>query len=163
MKKRMDVLTLSTSVQFSCSVVSDSSWPHGMQHPRLLCPSPTPRAYSNSYPSGWWCRPTISSSVVRLPSCLQSLPASESFPMSQFFTSGGQGIGVSTSALVLPMDIQDWFPLGWTSLDLLAVQETLKSLLQHHTSKVSILWRSAFFIVQLSYPYMPTVKTIALH
>ena len=88
---------------------------------------------------------------------LQSFLASGSFQMSQFFTSGGQGIGVSTSALVLPMDIQDWFPLGWTSLDLLAVQETLKSLLQHHNSKASILRHSTFFIVQLSHPYMSSI------
>ena len=142
--------------------MSDSLWPHGLQHTRLLRPSPTPRAYSNSGPSNRWCLPTISSSVVPFSSRLQSFLASGSFQMSQFFTSGGQGIGVSTSALVLPMDIQDWFPLGWTSLDLLAVQETLKSLLQHHSSKASVLLHSAFFIVQLLHPYMTTGKTIAL-
>ena len=104
----------------------------------------------------------ISSSVVPFSSCPQSLPASESFPMSQLFTWGGQSIRVSASASVLPMNTQDWSPLEWTGLDLLAVQGTLKSLLQHHSSKVSILRPSAFFTVQLSHPYMTTGKTIAL-
>ena len=139
--------------------MSESLWPHGLQHTRLPCPSPTPRVHSNSSPSRQWCRPTISSSVVSF-SCPQSFPASGSFPMSQIFTWGGQSTGVSAS--VLPMNIQDWFPLGLTGLDLLAVQGTLKSLLQHHSSKASILQRSAFFIVQPSYPYMTTGKTIAL-
>ena len=103
-----------SSVQFSHSVVSNSLWPHGLQHARPRCPSPTPRAYSNSCPSSWWCHPTISSSVIPFFSCLQSFPASGSFPVSQFFTSSGQSIGVSASASVLPMSIQDWFPLGWT-------------------------------------------------
>ena len=102
------------SIQFSCSVVSDSLQPHESQHARPPCPSPTPGAYSNSYPSRQRCHPTISSSVVSFSSRLQSFPASESFPMSQFFTSGGQIIGVSGSTTVLPMNIQDWFPLGWT-------------------------------------------------
>ena len=102
------------SVQFSCSVVSDSLWPHGLQHARLPCPSPTPGACSNSCPSSWWCHPTILSSVDPFFSCLQSFPASGSFQVSQFFTSGGQSIGVSASAPVLPMNIQGWFPLGWT-------------------------------------------------
>ena len=96
-----------SSVQFSLSVVSDSLRPHGWQHARLPCPSPTPRAYSNSCPSSQWCHPTISSSVVPFSSCLQSFPASGSFQMSQLFTSGGQSIGVSASALVLPMNIQN--------------------------------------------------------
>ena len=87
---------------------------HGLQHARLPCPSPISRACSNSCPSSWWCHPTISSSVVHFCSCLQSFPASVSFPRSQFFTSGGQSIGVSVLASVLPMNIQDWFPLGWT-------------------------------------------------
>ena len=98
--------------------MSDSSWSHGLQHASLLCPSPTPGAYSNSCPSSQWCHSTISSSVVPF-SHLQSFPASGSFPVSQFFTSGGQNIGVSASASVLPMNIQDWFPLGrtgWISL-----------------------------------------------
>ena len=108
-----------SSVQFSRSFMSDSLWPHGLQHARLPCPSPTSRAYSNSCPSSHWCHPTISSSVVSFSSHLQFFPASGSFPMSQFFTSGGQSIGVSASVSVLPMNIQDWFPLGltgWISL-----------------------------------------------
>ena len=100
-----------SSVQFSHSVVSNSLQPPGLQHTRLPCPSPTPRAHSNSRPSSRWCHPTISSSVVPF-SHFQSFPASESFQMSQFFTSGGQSIAPSAS--VLPMNIQDWFPLGWT-------------------------------------------------
>ena len=102
------------SVQFSCSVVSDSLWPHGLQHARLLCPSPTPRVYSNSCPLNQWCHPTILSTVVHYSSHLQSFPESGSFPMSQFFTSGGQSIGVSALASVLPTNIQDWSPLEWT-------------------------------------------------
>ena len=91
-----------------------SLWPHGLQHTRPPCPSPTPRVYSNSCLLSRWCHPTISSSVVPFSSCLQSFPASGSFQMSQFFASGHQSIGVSASASVLPMDIQGWFPLGWT-------------------------------------------------
>ena len=98
---------------FSHSVVSDSLWSHGLQHARLPCPSPTPGACSNSCPSSQWCHPTISSSVIPFSSCLQSFPPSGSFPMSQFFPSGGQSIGVSASTSVLPMNIQDW-SLGWT-------------------------------------------------
>jgi len=117
-----------SSFQFSCSVVSDSLWPHGLQHTTPLCPSPTPGVYSNSCPLSQWCHPTISSSVVPFSSCLQSFPASESFQMSQLFTSGGQSIGVSASASVLLMNIQDWFPLGSNfRLDLLAVQGTQES------------------------------------
>ena len=141
--------------------MSNSLQPYGLQHPWIPCPSPTPRAYSNSCPLSQWCHPTISSSVIPF-SYPQSFPAAGSFQMSQFFTSGGQSIGVSASASVLPMNIQDWFPLIWTDLDLLAAQGTLKSLLQHHSSKASILQQSAFFIVQLSHPYMTTGKTIAL-
>ena len=102
------------SVQFSCSVMSNSLWPHGMQHARPTCLSPTPGVYSNSCPLSWWCHPTISSSVIPFSSRLQSFPASGSFQMSQLFTSGGQSIGASASASVLPMNIQDWFPLEWT-------------------------------------------------
>ena len=100
--------------QFSCSVVSDSLHPHALQHTSLPCPSPTLRAYSNSCPSSRWCYPTISSSVIPFSSHLQSLPASGSFQMSQLFTAGGQIIGVSASTSVLPMNIQDWFPLELT-------------------------------------------------
>ena len=103
-----------SSVQFSCSVMSDFLWPHRRQHTSLPCPSPTPGAYSNSCPSCRGCHPTISSSVIPLSSCLQSFPASGSFPLSRFFASGGLSIGVSASPSVLPMNIQDWFPLGWT-------------------------------------------------
>ena len=102
------------SVQFSRSVVSDSLQPHESQHARPPCPSRTPGVYSNSCPSSQWCHPAISSSVVPFSSCPQSLPASGSFPMSQLFTWGGQSIGVSASASILPMNTQDWFPLGWT-------------------------------------------------
>ena len=137
--------------------MSSSLRHHGLQHARPPCPSPTPGVYSNSCPLSWWCHPTISSSVVPFSSHLQSFPASGSFQMSQFFASGGQSIRVSNSASVLPMNIQDWYRLG-----LLAVQGTLKSLLQHHSSKASMLQHSAFFILQLSPPYMTTGKTIAL-
>ena len=102
------------SIHFSLSVVSDSLWPHGLQHARSPCPSSTLRVYSNSRPLSWWCHPANSSSVIPFSSCLQSFSASGSFPMSQFFASGGQSIGTSASASVLPMNIQDWFPLGWT-------------------------------------------------
>ena len=101
-----------TVSQFSCSVVSDYLWSHGPQYTRLPCPSPTSGACSNSCPLSWWCHPTISSSVVPFSSCLQLSLASGSFLVSQFFTSGVQSIGVSTSASALPMNIQDWFPLG---------------------------------------------------
>ena len=104
------------SVQFSSG---RSFWSHGLQHARPPCPSPTPRVYSNSCPLSWWCHPTISSSVISFSSCLWYFPASGSFQMSQFFRSGGQSIGVSVSASVLPMNIQDWLPLGltgWISL-----------------------------------------------
>ena len=150
-----------TRLQFSRSVVSDSLQPHGVQHSRLPCPSPTPRACSNSCPSGWWCHPTISSSVILFSSCLQSCLASGSFPMSQFFVSGGQSIGASASASLLPMNIQDSFPLGWTGLISLQ-SKWLSRVLQHHSSRASILWCSAFFTVQLLHPYMTTGKTIAL-
>ena len=103
-----------TSVQFSRSVMSNSLWPHGPQYTRSPCPSSIPGVYPNSCPLSWWCHPTISSSVFPFPSCLQYFPASESFPMSQFFAWGGQSIGVSASISDLPMNTQDWSPLGWT-------------------------------------------------
>ena len=96
--------------------MSDSLWPHELQHTRLPCPSLSPRVCSNACPLSWWCHPTISSSVAPFSSCLQSFPASGSFPMSQFFASGGQSIGTSASASVLPVNIQGWFPLGFTGL-----------------------------------------------
>ena len=142
------------SVQFNHSVVSYSLRPHEPQHSRPPCPPPTPGVYPNPCPSSRWCHPTISSSVIPFSSCLLSFPASGSFPMSQPFVSGGQSIRISASASVLTMNIQGWSPLEWTG--------TLKSLLQHHSSKASILRHSAFFTVQLSHPYMTTGKTIAL-
>ena len=147
-----------SSVQFSRSVVSDSLRPHGLQHARPPCPSPTPRVYSNSCPLSRWCHPTIWSFVVPFSSHLQSFPASGSFQMSQFFSSGGQSIGVSASASVRPMNIQDWFPSGLTAL----ISLLSKGLLQHHSSKVSILQRSAFLMVQLSNPSITTGCIMAL-
>ena len=141
--------------------MSDSLQFRGLQHSRLPCPSLSPRVCSNSCPLSWWCHPTISSSVTPVSSCPQSFPASGSFPVSWLFTSGALSIGASALASVLPMNIQDWFPLGWTGWISLQ-SKRLKSLPQHHSSKASILWCSAFFVVQLSHPYMTTGKTIAL-
>ena len=144
------------SVQFSCLVLSHSLWPHGLQHAKPPCPSPAPRVYPNSSPLSWWCHATISSSVVPFPSCLQSFPASGYFQMSQLLVSGGHfNISPSSEHPELISFRTDWW-------DLLVVQGTLKSLLQNHRSKASILRRSAFFTVQLSHPYMTTGKTIAL-
>ena len=134
--------------------------PHELQHTKPPCPSPTPGIHSNSCPLSRWCHSAISSSVVPFSSCPQSLPASESFPMSQRFAWGGQSIGVSALASVLPMNTQDRSPLGWTGWISLQ-SKGLKSLLQHHSLKASILRHSAFFTVQLSHPYMATGKTIA--
>ena len=145
------------SVQFRHSVISNSLWPHRLQHTRLPCPSPSPGACSNSCPLSQWCHPTISSYVIPFSSCLQSFLASRSFPMSYFFTSGGYSIGVAASTSVLPMNMQDWFPLGLSGF----ISSQSKGL-QHHSSKASILWRSAFFMVQLLHPYMTTGKTIIL-
>ena len=142
--------------------MSDFLQSHGLQHIRPPCPSPTHRDYLNSCASSWWFHPTISSSVVPFSSCPQSFPASGSFQMSQLFTWRGQSIG-SFSFNISPSNEHPGlisFRMDW--LDLLAVQGTLKSLLQHQSSKASILWHSAFFIVQLSYPYMTTGKTIGL-
>ena len=134
--------------------------PHGLQHSRLPCPSLSPRVCSNSFPLSQWCHPAVLSSIVYFSFYLQSFPASGSFPMRWLFSSGGQSIGASASVLL--MDIQGWFPLGLIGLITLAVQETLKGFLQHHISKASILWHSAFFMVQLSHLYMTTGKPIAL-
>ena len=161
MKPCSSVTPSISSIQFSYSVMSNSLWPHGLQHARLLCPSPTPRACSNSCPSSRWCHPTTSSSVIPFSSCLQSFPASGSFTTSQFFTSDDQSVGVSALASVLPMNIQDWFPLGltgWISLQ----SKGLSRVLQHHSSKASILQCPTFFMVWLSHPYMTTGKTIDL-
>ena len=141
--------------------MSNSLQFHGLQHSRLPCPSPTAGVYSNSCPSSQWCHPNISSSVISFSSCLQSFSELGSFQMSQLFASGGQSIGGSASASILPMTIQDWFL--WDGLvGSLVVQGTLKSLLYHHSSKASILRCLAFFIVQLSHPYMTIGKTITL-
>ena len=140
-----------------CSVM----WPQGLQPARLPSPSPSPGACSNSCPLSQWCHPTISSSVVPFSSCLQSFPESRSFPVSQFFTSGGQSIGVLASASVLPVNIQDWFPLGLAVLISL-LSKGLSRVFQHHSSEASILQRSAFFMLQFSHLYMTTGKTIAL-
>ena len=121
-----------------------------------------PQSLPSSHPQNWWCHPTISSCVAAFSSCPQSFPAPASLPMSQLFTAGGQSIGDSASASVFPMNIQNWFPLGLIFFDLLAVQGTLKSLLQHHSSKASVLQSSAFFMVQLSHPYLTTGKAIDL-
>ena len=131
-------------------------WPYGLQHARPPCPSPTPGECSNSCPSSRWRHPAISTSVVPFFSCFQSLQASESFPMSQF-TSGGHQSFISPSN-----EYSEFISFRMDWLDLLAVQGTLKSLLQHHSLKASILRHSAFFIVQLSHPYMTTGKTVAL-
>ena len=147
--------------QFSHSVTSDSLRPHGLQHTRLPCPSSTPWPYLNSCPSSWWCHPTVSSSVVPFSSCLQSFPASGSFPVRQFFTSGGQSIGVSASASVLPMNIQDRFPLGctgWISLQSKELSRIFSS---------TTIQKHQFFDAQPSswsnsYLYMTTGKTKAL-
>ena len=149
-----------SSVQFSHIVMSDSLRPHGLQHARLPCPSSAPRACSNSCPSSKWIHSTISSSVVPFSSCLQSFPISGSFPMSQFFAAGGQSIGASDSASVLPMNTQDWSPLGWTSW--ISLQSKGLSRVFSNTT----VQKHQFFCtqpsVQLSHPYMTTGKTIAL-
>ena len=135
---------------FSPSVVSDSLRPHRLQHARLPCPSPTPEAFSNSCPLSRWCHPTISFSIVPFSSRLQSFPASGSFQMSWSFTSRGQSIGVSASTSALPMNTQDWSPLGWTgwiSLQSKGLSRVFSSL------KASNILCSTFFIVQLSHPY----------
>ena len=141
--------------------MSDSLRSPGLQHARRPCPSPTPGACSDSCPSSQWCHPTISS-VVPFSSCLQSFPGSGSFPMSQFSTSGNQSIRVSASASVLPMNIQDWFPLGltgWISLQSKGLSRVFSSTT---SSKASILRHSDCFMGQLSHPYITTGKTIAL-
>ena len=133
--------------------MSDSLWPHGLQHARLPCPSPTPGASSNSCPSSQWCHPTISSSFIPFSSCLQSFPVSGSFPVSQFFPSGGQSIGVSSSTSVLLINIQDRFPLGWTGW----------ISLQSKASQVSSpipQFKSINSSVVLSFLYSPTLTSI---
>ena len=141
-----------SSVQFSSSVVSDSLRPHESQHSRPPCPSPTPGVYSNSRPSSQWCHPTISSSVAPFSSCLQSLPASGSFPMSQLFTWDGQSIGVSASTSVLPMNTQDWSPLGWAGW--ISLQSKGLSIALSNTT-----FQKHPFLV-LGFLHCPTLKSI---
>ena len=147
-------------LRFSHSVVLNSLQPHGLQHARPPCPSPTPGVYSNDCPLSRWCHPTISSSVVPFSSCPQSFLASGAFQMSWLFASGGRSIGVSASTLVLPVNTQDWTPLGWTSW--ISLQSKGLSRVFSNNSKTSILQCSAFFIVQLSHPNMTTGKIIGL-
>ena len=154
-------LCLFSSVQFSRSIVSDSLWHHEPQHTRPPCPLPTPGVYSNSCPLSWWCHPTISFSVVPFSSCPQSFPASGFFQMSQLFASGGQNFGVSASTSVFPMNIQDWFLLGWTGW--ISLQSKGLSRVFSNTT----VQKHPFFCTQLSLqsksdPYMTTGKTIAL-
>ena len=151
------------SVQFSCSVVSDSLRPHGLKHARLLCPSPSTGACSNSCPSHRWCHSTISSSVVHFSSCLQFFLASGSFPVTEWVLHVRWPKNWSFSFSISPSnEYSGMISFRMDSLDLLAVQGTLKSLLQHHSSKASNLWHSTFFMVQVSHPYMTNGKTIAL-
>ena len=144
----------SHSVQFSHSVMSDSLPPHEPQHARPTCPSPTPGVYPNPCPWGWWCHPTILSSVVPF-SHLQSFPALGSFQMSQFFASCDQSIGSSASTSVLPMNTQDWLPLGWPGWISCSPRDSQESSPTPQFKSI-ILLHSAFFIVQLSHPYMTT-------
>ena len=153
-------VTSFSSVQFSCLVVSDSLQPHGPQHARPPYTSPTPRVDSNSCPLSQWCQTIISSSVIPFSSHLQSFPAWGSFQVSQFFTSGGQSTGVSALASGLPMNTQDWSPLGWTGW--ISLQSKGLSRVFSNSSKASISRHSAFFIVQIWHPYTTTGKTIAL-
>ena len=146
------------SVQFSCSIVSDSLRPHELQHSRPPCLSPTPRVYPDSCALSRWCHPTISSFVVAFSSCPQSFPASGSFQMSQFFSSGGQSIGVSASTSVLPMNTQDWSPLGWTGWISLQSEGLSRVFSNTTVQKHQVFWHSAFFIVQLAHPYLTTGK-----
>ena len=143
-EEELKSLLMKAKAQFSCSVVSDSLRPRGLQHARPPCPSPTPRVYPNSRPSSRWCHPTISSSAVPFFSCPQSFPASGSFQMSQLFTSCGQSIGLSASTSVLPMNTQDWSPLGctgWISLQSKGLSRGFSS---------TIVQKHQFFGVQLS-------------
>ena len=146
--------------QFSCSVVSDSLQSHRLQQARLPCQSPTPRACSNSIPWSWWCHPTISPSVIPFSSCIQSFPASGSFLTSQLFESSGQSIGVSASASVLPMNVQDWFSLGWTDWISLLPKRFWR-VFSNTTIQKHQFFSTQLFL-QLSHPYTITGKTIAL-
>ena len=148
-------------VQFSCSVVSDSSRPHESQHTRSPCPSPSPGVHSNSRPLSQWCHPAISSSVIPFSSCPQSLPASESFPVSQLFTWGGQSPGVSASASVLPKNTQDWSPLEWTGWISLQSRDSQESSPTPQFKSINSLALSFLYSPILT-SYMTTGKNIAL-
>ena len=143
--------------QFSCSVVSDSLRPHEPQHARPPCPSPTPGVYPNPCPLSRWCHPTISSSVIPFSSCRQSFPASGSFPMSQLFTSDGQSIGVSVSTSFLPMNTQDWSPLGWSGW----ISSQSKGLSRVFSN--TTVEKHQFFSSVLSFLYSPTLTSIYDH
>ena len=160
-RKYSNCITIS-SVQFSRSVMSDSLRPHESQHTRPPCPSPTPGIHTDSRPSSQWCHPAISSFVVPFSSCPQSLPALESFPMSQLFPWGGQSTGVSALASFLPKKSQGWSPSEWTGWISLQSKGLSRVFSKTTVQKPSILRRSAFFTVQLSHPYMTTGKTVAL-
>ena len=147
-----------SSVHFSCSVVSNSLWPHELQHARPPYPSPTSGYYPNPCPLSWWCHPTISSSVVPFSSCPQSFPASGSFQMSQLFASGGQSIGVSASISVLPMNIQGRFPLGWAGLISLQSKG-----LSRVFSNITVQKRQSINSSVLSFLYSPTLTSIHDH
>ena len=142
--------------------MSDSLWPHGLQHTRPPCPTRTSRVHPNPYPLSRWCRPAISSSVVPFSSCPQSFPASGYFQISQLFTLGGQSIGVSASTSVLPMNTQDWLPLGWTGWISLQSKGLSRVFSNTTVQKHQFFSAQLFFIVQLSHPYITTGKTIAL-
>ena len=141
-----------SSVQFSCSVMSDSLWPHEPQHARPLCPSPTPGVHPSPCSLSWWCQETISCSVVPFSSCPQSFPASESFQMSQLFTSGGQSIGVSASTSVVPVNTQDWSPLRWTGWISLQFKGLSRVFSNNTVRSIDSL--------ALSFLYSPTVTSI---
>ena len=142
--------------------MSNSLQPHGLQYARLPCPSASLRVCTNSCPLSWWCHPTISPSVILFFSCLQSFPSSESFPISQLFSSDGLNIGASASASILPMTIQNWFPLGWTGLISLLSKRLWRVFSNTTVQKHQFFRAQLFFMVQLSHPYMTTGKTIAL-
>jgi len=142
-------------VQFSLSVMSDSLWPHTLQHAKPPCPSPTPGVHPNPCPLSRWCHPIISSSVVPFSSCPQSFPASGSFQMSQLFASGSQSIGISASTSVLPMNTQNWFPLGWTRWISLQSKDSRESSLTPQFKSINSL--------ALSFLYSPTLTSIHDH
>ena len=150
-KCSINICVMIYSVQFSHSVVSDSLWPHELQHARPPWPSPTPGVYPNPRPLSWWCHPTISSYVIRF-SCPQFFPASGSFQMSQLFASSGQSIGVSASASVLPMNTQDWSPLEWTG------QIFLQSKGLSRVFSNTTVQKRQFFVTQISLLYVESKR-----